>query len=244
MTGSDKRFAAYILLLTVLWAASLSSQEIPLNRYGLPVVNSVALYDSLVQKDSAFCLIDLKKFIPGIVLDIRYATENNFTGKVLYTEARAFARLPVAIALKKITEELAPYHFKLKVYDAYRPYSVTEQLWEYVQNENFAASPAKGSRHNRGCAIDLTLVDDSTEAEAAMPTPYDDFSLLAASDFPDLPPQTLQNRALLQSVMEKHGFLRLKSEWWHFDFLNWKNYPIINIPFREISENCAKRENK
>jgi len=179
-------------------------------------------------------LVEIKKFIPDIVLDIRYATTNNFMHRQMYKEAKAFARLPVAKALKAVEAELKKNGLGLKIYDAYRPYSVTVDFYERVHDTNFVADPRKGSRHNRGCAIDLTIIDLKTGKELDMPTGYDSFSKKAAANYPDLPKNEIDNRELLKSIMEAHGFKINRSEWWHYDYNGWANFALLDIPFAEI----------
>jgi D-alanyl-D-alanine dipeptidase len=137
-------------------------------------------------------------------------------------------------ALKAVEEELRPLGFGLKVFDGYRPYRVTVVFYEAYHDSNFVASPYTGSRHNRGCAVDLTLIDLKTGKEPVMPTPYDSFTKEAAADYAGATPAALLNRQLLQKVMLKHGFVLYPSEWWHFDFGGWKDYPVMDIPFEDL----------
>ena len=118
---------------------------------------------------------------------------------------------------------------QLLIFDGYRPLSVQKKMWTVYPDSRYVANPDNGSRHNRGCAIDLTLAD-SLGMPLAMPTPYDDFTEKAHVDYMDLPARQLANRALLKVVMEKHGFTGLRTEWWHFDFKGWRNYPLLDIP--------------
>ncbi|HZV33359.1 MAG TPA: M15 family metallopeptidase, partial [Verrucomicrobiae bacterium] len=160
-------------------------------------------------------LVDVQRIIPGIALDIRYATTNNFTGQKLYPVARCCLRREAAESLKDVEGELRGMGLALKIFDGYRPLSVQKKMWALVPDENYVANPAKGSRHNRGAAVDLTLIKlDGTELP--MPTPFDDFTEKAHLDYTNLPPDVLANRALLQRVMEKHDFHGLRTEWWHF----------------------------
>lgn len=179
-------------------------------------------------------LVEIKKYIPEIALDIRYATTNNFTGQKMYTEARAFARLPVVLALKQVEADLKKQGLGLKIYDAYRPYAVTVHFYEVAHDTNFVADPRKGSKHNRGCAIDLTVIDLKTGNELDMPTGFDSFSKKAAAAYMDLPKAEIDNRAVLKTAMEAHGFREIATEWWHFDFNGWSKYPLLDIPFPEI----------
>lgn len=179
-------------------------------------------------------LVEIKNYIPDIVLDIRYATTNNFMHQKMYREARAFARLPVILALKQVQADLKKQGLGLKIYDAYRPYAITVKFYETAHDTNFVADPRKGSKHNRGCAIDLTAVSLKTGKELEMPTGFDSFSKKAASAYIDLPKVEIDNRAILKAAMEAHGFREIPSEWWHFDFNGWSKYPLLDIPFTEI----------
>ncbi len=179
-------------------------------------------------------LVEIKNYIPDIVLDIRYATTNNFTHQKMYREAKAFARLPVVLALKQVQADLKKQGLGLKIFDAYRPYAITVKFYEVAHDTNFVADPRKGSKHNRGCAIDLTAVNLKTGNELEMPTGFDSFSKRAASAYMDLPKIEIDNRAILKAAMEAHGFHEIPSEWWHFDFNGWSNCPLLDIPFTEI----------
>lgn len=217
-------------LLFILACASTVS--VPLNRYGLAVVPDVATYQSLAGRDAEKRLVDLSTL--GIPLDIRYATENNFMKKTLYPVAKAYLRAPAAQALVDVQRELAVRGIGIKVFDAYRPYRVTEAMWEPIKNPDYVADPAKGSRHNRGAAVDLTLIDLKSGAELPMPTPYDDFTPRAAHAFSDLTAEVLANRALLREVMTKHGFEPLPSEWWHYDFRGWERFELMDVGLEEL----------
>jgi D-alanyl-D-alanine dipeptidase len=205
---------------------------IPQNQYGLRVVPDRATYERLAKASPEKRLVDLASL--GIPLDIRYATANNFMKKPLYPLAKACLRAPAAQALVAVQRELAPRGLGIKVYDAYRPYRITEEMWEPIKNPDFVADPAKGSRHNRGAAVDLTLINLSDGPEVAMPTPYDDFTERAAHAFTDLPADALANRALLRDVMVKHGFEPLPSEWWHYDFKGWEKFELMNVALNEL----------
>jgi len=130
-------------------------------------------YTADIKKHPETKLVEINKYIPGIALDIRYATTNNFTHKVMYPQARAFARLPVVMALKQVQDELKTQGLALKIYDAYRPYAITVKFYETARDTNFVADPRKGSKHNRGCAIDLSVIDLKTGKELDMPTGFD-----------------------------------------------------------------------
>ncbi len=179
-------------------------------------------------------LIDLEKYIPGIVLDIRYATKNNFTHEQIYKDGKAFARKPVAEALKKVQEALKPRGLGIKIFDAYRPYKATVKFYEVYHDTTYVASPYRGSRHNRGCALDLTLINLKTGQELKMPTGYDSFTKLAWPSTPVDDREVRDNRQLLISEMEKRGFKVNTSEWWHFDFNGWQKFEVMDIDFNQL----------
>ena len=221
----------WIVALLSFSCLSLSAQS---SKYGLHAISSMEEYHQLVARDPRQEIVTLDKFIPGIRLDIRYATSNNLMKRPMYGVAAAFLRLPAAEALKAVEDELRPMGYGLKIYDGYRPYRVTVAFYEAYHDTVFVASPYTGSRHNRGCAVDLTLIDLKTGAELFMPTPYDAFTKQAAALYPDVPENARQHRQILQDVMLKHGFVIYPDEWWHFDFAEYKNYPIMDIPFEAL----------
>jgi D-alanyl-D-alanine dipeptidase len=198
-------------------------------------VMGVKKYTQQIKAHPETRLVEIKKYIPGIVLDIRYATTNNFTHKQMYKEAKAFARLPVVLALKDVEADLKTKGLGIKIFDAYRPYAITVKFYETALDTNFVADPRKGSKHNRGCAIDMTLIDLKTGKELDMPTGFDSFSKKASANYPNLPKQELDNRELLKSVMSAHGFTVVQTEWWHYDFNGWSRFPLLDIPFSEIN---------
>jgi len=202
-------------------------------KYGLKVTN-LQEYKHSVKLNPNKELIDLEKFIPGIVLDIRYATTNNFTGEKIYDLAKAYARKPVAEALKRAQAELQKQGLGIKVYDAYRPYKATVRFYEVYKDTTYVASPYRGSRHNRGCAIDMTLINLKTGEELKMPTGYDSFQKEAWPSTPVKDPEARKNRALIIDVMRKQGFKVNGSEWWHYDFTGWKNYEVLDIDFEQL----------
>jgi D-alanyl-D-alanine dipeptidase len=226
-----KKLCLLLLFTFVLAACAQNSKQ---NKYGLKIVNSTQEYQEITQGDKNKTLIEIKKAIPGIKLDIRYATKNNFMKQVMYNQARAFARRPVVAALKAIEAELKPKGYGLKIFDAYRPYAVTIQFYEKASDKNFVADPAKGSMHNRGCAVDLTLIDLKTGKDVKMPTPYDSFEAAAAPHYNKLPADVIKNRDFLIKTMHAHGFKVMYNEWWHYDFNGWPNYELMDIPFESL----------
>lgn len=219
------------LISTFLLFLSLTAQS--QYKYGL-IPMAYDGYVISVREHPEKQLIDLEEFIPGIILDIRYATANNFTGEKIYDVAKAYARKPVAEALKRVQEDLAKQRLGIKVFDAYRPYRATVKFYEVYGDTTYVASPFRGSRHNRGCAIDMTLVDLDTGKELKMPTGYDAFTRAAWPSTPVSDPEIRKNRNLLIQAMEKHGFRVNSSEWWHFDFRGWKNFEVLDIDFSEL----------
>lgn len=167
-----------------------------------------------------------------IATDVRYATTNNFTGKVLYPTSRVYLRRIVAEKLSEAQKYVKEkFHLTLKVFDGYRPLSVQKKLWEIMPDENFVANPAKGSRHNRGAAVDLTLID-SLGNELEMGTPYDDFTDKAARDYKELTEQVKKNRGMLDEAMLRSGFEPLRSEWWHFDYSGWQKFSVLDVEIK------------
>jgi D-alanyl-D-alanine dipeptidase len=181
-------------------------------------------------------LVELVELEPGIRLDIRYATPHNFLGVAVYTEARAFLQRPAAEALVRAHHALAAGGYGLLIHDGYRPWWVTKVFWEATppSGHAFVADPAQGSRHNRGCAVDLTLYRLADGQPAVMPSLYDEMSERAAPGYAGGPDGPRRVRDLLRAAMEHEGFHVFASEWWHFDYAGWREYPILNIPFDAI----------
>lgn len=181
-------------------------------------------------------LVELVKVDPTLRLDIRYASDRNFLGFSVYRQPRAFLVQPAAEALKKAHLELRKEGYGLLILDGYRPWAVTKLMWDRTPPEKraYVADPKTGSRHNRGCAVDLTLWDLKKDRPAAMPSAYDDFSEKAHSDYSGGSPEARRNRGLLKRAMESHGFKVLSNEWWHFDYQGWEAYPILDVPFEDI----------
>jgi D-alanyl-D-alanine dipeptidase len=220
------------LLFLVLGSTQIHAQK--LNSYGLAVIDNETDYRKSVTENADKQLIELIKYVPGLKLDIRYATKNNFAKQAVYKQARAFARLPVAKSLKNVQAELKKSGLGLKIFDGYRPYGVTIKFFDLASDKNFVANPKDGSRHNRGCAMDLTIINLKTGKDLVMPTPYDSFAAAASADYKDLPADVIKNRDLLINVMERNGFRVLDNEWWHFDFNGWKDFELMDIPFEEL----------
>ena len=181
-------------------------------------------------------LVELITLDNTIKLDIRYATDNNFVGKTVYPEARAFLQKPAAKALLKVHHKLKKQGLGLIIFDGYRPWTITKLFWEVTPEDKrkFVANPEKGSRHNRGCAVDLSLYDLKTGELLAMPSGFDEFTERAAPDYQGGTDEERRNRELLRKEMEAAGFTVNANEWWHFDYKDWQKYAIYDIAFSEI----------
>lgn len=199
------------------------------------VIDSADEYQSHIEKFPYHAMVSLSGYIPGISIDLRYAHYDNIFNDILYTQGHAFLNIKAAEALKKVQQEIAKDGYELVIWDAYRPYSVTVIMWNLIRDKRYAATPKKGSRHNRGMAVDITLKEIGGEY-LEMPTTFDDFSKKASPLYQNLPQHIKENRDYLISKMEKHGFKVLSSEWWHFDYQNWYSMPILDIPFEEMKK--------
>ncbi len=181
-------------------------------------------------------LVDPTQLDQTLVLDMRYATTNNFTGKQVYPSARCYLRQDIAARLVKVQQALRSKGLGLKVYDCYRPFSVQEQFWRIMPDNRYVLEPVrkdgvilKSSRHNCGAAVDVTLVD-AKGRELPMPTEFDDFTDKAHRDSTKASPEARKNSRLLEAAMVAQGFDPLPTEWWHFDGPGWKNYPPLDLP--------------
>ncbi len=205
------------------------------NKYGLYIINDINSYEKSIAADTNKRMVNILNCLPGIILDLRYATSNNFMNQKLYSRVHTtYLRAIVANALQKVSAELKNENITLKIFDAYRPHSITEKMWKIVKDDRYAADPAKGSGHNRGIAVDLTLVDMITKNELSMGTGFDNFSDTAHIDFTALPSRVLHNRNLLKSVMEKYGFISLDTEWWHFSLPDAAGYELLDLSFDDL----------
>jgi D-alanyl-D-alanine dipeptidase len=188
-------------------------------------------------------LVEVATLDPAIHLDIRYATTNNFLGTPVYTQPRAFLQRPAAMALIRALHAMQPLGYGLLIHDGYRPWSVTKIFWEATPPEGriFVADPAQGSRHNRGCAVDLTLYDLKTGMSIEMPGTYDEMSPRSFPNYPGGTSLQRWHRELLRHAMESEGFTVFETEWWHFDYKDWQEYPILNIPFEQLNVAAAHK---
>ena len=216
--------------VVVMLHVHLQAQELKVSRKN-------KTYWQQVQADSLNEMIELKSFVPNIVYELRYATKNNFTKKQLYKNgSQTFLRLQPARAVAHIQRELSAKGYGLKIFDAYRPYSVTKEMWELVHDERYVANPSKGSGHNRGLAVDLTIISLDTGKELDMGTGFDNFTDSAHHDFKQLPQAILQNRQLLKESMERYGFKPLDTEWWHYSWPHDRNYDVLDLKFEKLQK--------
>lgn len=232
MTHTRILFLFNACLLLLLSACDTSPHTY---KYGITPIHTIEEYQERVTADSNSQLIDLGTYLNDAELDIRYATTNNFTGEIIYNQPRAFALLPVAKALSQVEDSLAKLNLHLIIFDAYRPYSATVKFYEVYKDTTYVASPYSGSRHNRGCAVDVSIAASGNK-EILMPTEYDDFSERAHPTFPLQDSAQLHNRELLIGVMSHFGFSVYPSEWWHFDFQGWNKYPLLDLSFEQLDQ--------
>ncbi len=232
----------YSILLTAFVVVSLSifgckerdTEVSSVNPYNLEIITTLEEYIASVEADSSNLLVDLEEYIPGIVTDIRYATENNFTGQIIYTAPKAWFRKDAADSLLKIRNILKEEGIGIKVFDAYRPYAATLYFYEVYPDTMFVAAPWRGSIHNRGGAVDLTLIDLSTGEELEMPTPFDEFSERASHYYSELSPEAIKNREKLLKVMTENGFTMYEHEWWHYNIKGRNRYSLMDISFEDL----------
>jgi len=186
-------------------------------------------------------LVELVALDPTIKLDIRYATTNDFLGTPLYSQARAFMQRPAAEALARVQKSLAAEGYGLLVHDAYRPWYVTKVFWDATpaDKHQFVADPATGSRHNRGCAVDLTLYTLRDGRPVEMPSLYDEMSVRAYPNYSGGSAGQRRLRDFLRRHMEAEGFTVFEYEWWHFDYRGWKSYRLQNVRFEDIGHGNA-----
>lgn len=197
----------------------------------------VLLARTAIAETSNSNLVELKSVDPRLWIDVRYATKNNFLGFPVYPQARVFLQSEAALALKHANDELRSEGLGLLIFDGYRPFHITQLMWDRTPESKraYVADPKKGSRHNRGAAVDLTIVDLRTGRPLEMPSFYDDFTEKAHHDYSGCTLRAKENRAKLKELMEKYGFQALHNEWWHYDFKGWEKYPLSDKSFEELS---------
>lgn len=204
-----------------------------MSNYGLCFIGIVFFCTSFVfankkKKTIPEDLVNIHKINPHILVELRYATKRNFTGKKIYSFTTCYVHKVVAQKLDKIQKELEKKNLGLKIWDGFRPLKAQEKLWKTFPDQRYVCPPGQNrGRHTRGTAIDVTLVDKWGN-ELKMPTAFDDFSIKAKSDYALISPQCKKNRNILALVMKQQNFIQAKNEWWHFDLRGWQNYKVIN----------------
>lgn len=234
-------FCLFIFLVKMSTACSIDSLP---NIYRLQILNQANELTNSMKISELNKMVDVKKIIPDIKLELVYTTTDNFTNTVLYPPTKTtFLRLPAAVALKKIQDLLKKENYSLKIWDAYRPYSVTLKMWELIHDDRFVANPAKGSGHNRGIAVDLTIVSLKDGKELNMGTGFDNFTDSAHQNYSQLSEEVLSNRKLLRSLMIENGFSFIPTEWWHY-YYSEGQYDILDITFDDLHkiEHSQKRK--
>ncbi len=231
-----KLFILLLLAFSINRSVAQLPNILPKNEFGLIVINNTNLYRLSVAEDSLKKMVAIDDYIPNITTNLIYATSNNFTHQVLYKHPKAYLRLAAAKALKAVVNELQFQELGVLLFDAYRPYRVTKTMWQIVPDDRYAANPSKGSGHNRGIAIDLTLYSLITDKPLQMPTEFDNFTEKAHHNYMKLDSIVLANRQLLKTTMEKHGFIALDTEWWHYYLPNAAYYELLDLDFRELNK--------
>jgi D-alanyl-D-alanine dipeptidase len=225
--NTSVRFISLVLLL---------SFRLGVNAQPLVIIATTNQFktSSLVNEKNS--LINLKTLIPSIILDLRYGSQVNFTKQKLYKNATTtYLRRDPANALLSAQSFLKPMGYGIKIFDAYRPYSVTKLMWDLIHDERYVANPKAGSGHNRGISVDLTLVELKTGKELDMGTNFDNFTDSAHHGFTNkLPENVKNNRANLKNVMEQFGFKALETEWWHYSWISNEKYDVLDLSFKKL----------
>ncbi len=217
-----------LLFLASVWALAIACTLSPAPLRSQPVER-----DRTFRPDS---LVELVTLDSTMHLDVRYAASNNFMKRPMYSQARAFLQRPAARALVRVSRKLRGLGYGILIFDGYRPWAITKKFWDETPREKrgFVANPKKGSKHNRGCAVDLSLYTLSDGREVPMPSTYDDFTEKAAAHYPGGTPDQRKARDLLRVMLESEGWTVNPGEWWHFDYRDWDQYRILNIPFEDL----------
>lgn len=214
--------------------------------YGLVLVLLAATFSIYAavgsKKAQPWDLVEVTSINPNIQISLPYATADNFTYQKLYPVERCFLRRSVAEKLSKVQQELEKEGYGLKIWDGYRPRSVQFKMWNIKPNTNYVANPWRGSRHNRGAAVDLTLIDFKTKKEVKMPTDYDVFNFKAHAYYSKLPKDVLANRTRLQQAMTRNGFKIMTSEWWHFDAWGYESFPLMDTPIEVLAKKADQEK--
>lgn len=203
---------------------------------GMNIISKYQQLNDQIASDAAMGIIDLGLHIPHIRFELHYASNENFTGKRMYPAdtKTTFLRVEPAKALEALSKELEQRGLGMLIWDAYRPYSVTVRFWKLIHDERYVANPSKGSGHNRGIAVDLSLYNLSDGRALSMPTGFDDFSEKAHHGYAQLNEEQIRNRELLLSLMLKYGFKKFDTEWWHYYWPDSDKYDVLDIPFNKL----------
>ncbi len=231
--GHCFRSAGAVLALLTALSCRLCGQ-VP-DSSTLVIIKDARLFHRVASTDTSKAMVNVKQYVSGVVTDLRYATKNNFTHRALYPFiTTTYTRRPAARALALVQQALHSKGLGLKIFDAYRPYRVTKKMWAMIHDDRYVADPSKGSGHNRGTAVDLTIVDLQTKQELYMGTGFDNFTDTAHHSFMQLPAGVLANRQLLRTLMEQHGFTALETEWWHYNLADAKNFEVLDLSFKAL----------
>jgi zinc D-Ala-D-Ala dipeptidase len=210
------------------------------NIYHLKVLNQSSEMKASIKASEFNKMVDIKRIIPDIRLELTYTTPENFMHTILYPPTTTtFLRLPAALALKKVQDALRKENLSLKIWDAYRPYCVTLKMWDLIHDDRYVADPAKGSGHNRGIAVDLTIVSIKDGKELDMGTGFDNFTNSAHQDYIKLSENVLNNRKLLRNLMVENGFAIFPTEWWHY-YYSEGQFDILDFSFDDLKKNERK----
>ncbi len=209
------------------------------------MVSDVSIYEKIVAADPDNELVDMRQILPEAQYDVTYADTTNFLKRKLYPTADVFMRKPAALALRQVAENLKKQGYGLVLFDGYRPYAITMLFYEEHGDTTFVADPRKGSKHNRGMAIDLSLYELKTGKRLSMPSGYDESTPRAYHNYMDSDSASLAHRTLLRSAMERVGFAVFPWEWWHYDFRGWEGcftYDLWFDAIRKANRKLAKRK--
>jgi D-alanyl-D-alanine dipeptidase len=227
---------ARITISLLLYCCMLQPAQAQSCKTSATYINNVAVLRDTMRANPLKRLVPIQAVAPSIHIALAYATSDNFTHTVLYHNATAYMLSEPAKALARVQDELHKKDLGLKVFDAFRPFSVTCLIWNRVHDVRYAADPAKGSNHNRGLAVDITIIDLKTGKELDMGSGFDNFSDTAHHDFMELPTQVLANRRLLKQVLDHAGFSSLPTEWWHYQWRTLQHFDIIDLDFDQLGE--------
>ncbi|ANH80726.1 hypothetical protein A8C56_06815 [Niabella ginsenosidivorans] len=228
---------SYIIILHLVIAKATIAQQYPFK-----IISTQKEYRQSVKKQADNRMVELKTQIPNLVYELHYATTDNFMHRLMYPAGTktTFLRQPAVAALQKVQSVLNRQGLGLKIFDAYRPFSVTKKFWELIKDERYVANPASGSNHNRGTAVDLTIINLKTGRELPMGTGFDNFTDTAHHTFTHLPETVLKNRIYLKNLMEQNGFKALNTEWWHYTYQGMRNYDVSDLSFKQLTKNITR----